>query len=113
MSLEQAIRIENDILKYSLTVLKTIFESETRYKVMSRIGDYLVFQKDNGAFAAVDITDNLFLQSRFTRIQETPEYKNLDELELFLCDLMIDKFVLLKRSYQEKLGRHEYGTPYM
>jgi hypothetical protein len=113
MSLEQAIKTENDILKYSLTVLKTIFESETKYKVEGRIGDYLVFKKENGEFAAVDITDDLFLQSKFTRIRETPDYKNVDELQLYLCDLMIDKFVLLKRSYQQKLGKHEYGTPYM
>ena len=113
MSLEQAIKMENDILKYSLTVLNTIFETETKFKVESRVGDYIVYKKENGEFSAVDITDDLFLQSQFTRIKETPDYKNADELRLFLCDLMIDKFVLLKRTYQQKLGKYEYGMPYM
>jgi hypothetical protein len=113
MSLEQTIKTENTVVRYSLSLIDLIFETETQNKVISHIGDYLVYKRGENEYAAADITDEILPESSYTRVMLTPDYKNADELQLYLCDLMIDKFVLLKRNFERRLGRHEYGKDYL
>lgn len=113
MALEQTIKTENTVVRYSLSLIDLIFETETQHKVIGHIGDYLVYKQGEGAYYAADITDEILPESSYTRVMQTPEYKNADELQLYLCDLMIDKFVLLKRNFERKLGRQEYGKAYL
>jgi hypothetical protein len=113
MSLEQTIKTENTVVRYSLSLMDLIFETETRHKVINHIGDYLVYKQGDGQYAAADITDEILPESSYTRVMMTPYYKDADELQLYLCDLMIDKFVLLKRNFERRLGRQEYGKAYL
>lgn len=113
MSMEQTIDTVSKILKYMRELIEKIFESETKYKVVGRIGDYLAFELPGGEFAAVDITDDVTPESRFTRIVTTPSFKSQEELKIYISNLMIDKYIQMKRDLEREAGMHQYGSPYM
>jgi hypothetical protein len=113
MSVEQAVDIESHILKYMRELIVNIFETETKYKVVGRIGDYIAYELPGGEFAAVDITDNLTPESKYTHVRNTPTFKNVGELNLYISNLMIDKYIQMKRDLERESGLYQYGTPYL
>ncbi len=113
MTIEQAIDIESTILKYMRELIENIFEAETKYKVVYRIGDYLAYQLPDGGYAAIDITDHVTPESKYTQVAETPVFKSLPELKIFLSNLMIDKYIMMKRDMERDMGSYDYGKPYL
>jgi hypothetical protein len=113
MPIEQAIEIENKILKYMRELIENVFEAETKYKVVYRVGDYIAYQVREGEYAAVDITDHVTPESKYTQVTVTPTFKNANELKIYLSNLMIDKYIMMKRDLEREAGMHEYGTPYL
>ena len=113
MSVEQVVDTETKILKYMRDLIVSIFEAETQYKVVGRIGDYLAFQLPEGEYAAVDITGDITPESRYTKVSRTPTFKSLDEMNIYLSNLMIDKYISMKRDIELETGMHHYGTPYL
>ncbi|HET8687690.1 MAG TPA: hypothetical protein VFM18_13650 [Methanosarcina sp.] len=113
MSVEQTIDIESKILKYMRELIENIFESETNYKVIYRVGDYIAYQIHEGEYAAIDITDHVTPESKYTQVTTTPTFKNANELKIFLSNLMIDKYIMMKRDLEREAGMHEYGKPYL
>jgi hypothetical protein len=113
MSLEQAVDIETKILKYMRDLIVSIFESETKYKIVGRIGDYLAYQLPDGDYMAVDITGDVTPESKYTTIIRTPAFKDQNELNIYLSNLMIDKYISMKRDLELEAGLHQYGTPYL
>ena len=113
MSVEQAVDTETKILKYMRELIVNIFESETKYKVMGRIGDYIAYQLPEGEYLAVDITGDLTPESKYTKVTRTPAFKNLNEMNIYLSNLMIDKYISMKRDLELEAGMHQYGTPYL
>ncbi|HTX44402.1 MAG TPA: hypothetical protein VMC61_06690 [Methanocella sp.] len=113
MTVEQTVDTLSNVLKYMRELIEKIFEAETKYKVLGRIGDYLVYELPGGAYAAVDITDNVVPEARYTRITNTPAFKDVSELKIYVSNLMIDKYILMKRDLEREAGKREYGTPYL
>jgi hypothetical protein len=113
MSVEQTIDIENKILKYMRELIENVFESETKYKVVYRVGDYIAYQISESEYAAVDITDHITPESKYTQVTTTPTFKSAAELKIYLSNLMIDKYIMMKRDLEREAGMHEYGTPYL
>ncbi len=113
MSVEQAVDTVSKVLRYMRELIEKIFESETKYKVVGRVGDYLAYELPDGGFAAVDITDNITSESRYTRVTNTPTFKSQNELKVYVSNLMIDKFIQMKRDIEREKGMHEYGSPYL
>lgn len=113
MTIEQAVDIESTILKYMRELIENIFEAETKYKVVYRIGDYLIYQLPEGLYAAVDITDQVTPESKYTQVTTTPNFKSLPELKIFLSNLMIDKYIMMKRDMEREMGSYDYGKPYL
>ncbi len=113
MSVEQAVGTVSKILKYMRELIEKIFESETEYKVVGRIGDYLAYELPGGEFAAVDITDSVTPESRYTRVTTTPAFKTQNELKVYTSNLMIDKYIQMKRDVEREMGAHDYGSPYL
>ncbi len=113
MSIEHAVDTVSKILKYMRELIEKIFESETSYKVVGRVGDYLAYELPDGQFAAIDITDGVTPESRYTRVTNTPTFKSQNELKVYTSNLMIDKYIQMKREIERELGAHEYGSPYL
>ena len=113
MPVEQTVVTVSNILKYMRELIEKIFETETKYKVVGRIGDYLVYQLPGGEYAAVDITDNVVPEAKYTRVTATPTFKDVNELRIYVSNLMIDKYILMKRELEREAGKREYGTPYL
>jgi hypothetical protein len=113
MTVEQTIVTVSNVLKYMRELIEKIFESETNYKVVGRIGDYLAYELPGGEFAAVDITDNVIPEAKYTRVINTPTFKKLDDLKIYVSNLMIDKYIMMKRDLEREAGKREYGTPYL
>ena len=113
MTIEQAVDIENTILKYMRELIEHVFEAETKYKIACRIGDYLAYQLPEGGFAAVDITDHVTPESKYTQVVSTPTFNSLPELKIFLSNLMIDKYIMMKRDLEREMGSYDYGKPYL
>ena len=113
MSVEHAVDQVSKILKYMRELIEKIFESETSYKVVGRVGDYLSYELPGGEFAAVDITDGVTPESRYTRVINTPSFKSQNELKLYTSNLMIDKYIQMKRDIEREMGTREYGSPYL
>lgn len=113
MSLEQTIETESKILKYMRELIENIFESETKYKVVYRVGDYLAYQLPDGDYTAVDITDRVTPESKYTHTVTTPTFKNVIELKIYLSNLMIDKYIMMKRDLEREIDMHDYGKPYL
>lgn len=113
MTLEQTVVTVSNILKYMRELIEKIFESETNYKVVGRIGDYLVYELPGNEYAAIDITDNVIPEAKYTRIVNTPTFKDVSELRIYVSNLMIDKYIMMKRDLEREAGKREYGTPYL
>jgi hypothetical protein len=111
MTVEQTVGTVSNILKYMRELIEKIFEAEILYKVVGRIGDYLMYEQPEGkGFAAVDITDNVIPEAKYTRIIDTPTFKDVNELKIYVSNLMIDKYIMMKRELKRE---REYGTPYL
>lgn len=113
MTIEQTVDTISNVLKYMRELIEKIFESETGYKVVSRIGDYLAYELPGGGYAAIDITDNVIPEARFTRVTNAPTSKDVNELKIYVSNLMIDKYILMKRELEREAGKRKYGTPYL
>ena len=113
MSVERAVDTVSKVLKYMRELIEKIFESETSYKVVGRVGDYLAYELPGGEFAAIDITDNITPESKYTHMTRTPTFKSQNELKLYTSNLMIDKYIQMKRDIEREMGAHDYGSPYL
>jgi hypothetical protein len=113
MSIEQTVDTVSKVLKYMRELIEKIFESETKYKVVGRVGDYLAYELPGGEFAAIDITDGVTPESRYTRVTSTPSFKSQNELKVYVSNLMIDKYIQMKRDLEREMDVHQYGSPYM
>ncbi len=113
MSIEQTIDTESKILKYMRELIENIFESEMEYRVVGRIGDYIAYELPDGEFAAIDITNGITPESKYTQVTATPTFKDVNELKIYLSNLMIDKYISMKRDLEREMGMHYYGTPYL
>ena len=113
MSVEHAVDVVSKVLRYMRELIEKIFESETEFKVVGRVGDYIAYELPDGEFTAVDITDGVTPESRYTRITSTPSFKSKNELMIYTSNLMIDKYIQMKRDIERELGTREYGSPYL
>jgi len=55
----------------------------------------------------------LCTESRYTHVTSTPTFKSQNELKLYTSNLMIDKYIPMKRDVEREMGKHDYGSPYL
>jgi hypothetical protein len=52
-------------------------------------------------------------EEKYIRVTNTPAFKDVNELKIYVSNLIIDKYIVMKRELELEAGKREYGTPYL